>query len=42
MSKDDKPINSPRDYDRSAAEQVEKKPKERESPQQEHDNEDQG
>jgi len=42
MSKDDQPITDPREYDRSAAQQVEKKPAKPESPQQEHEDEDQG
>lgn len=42
MSKDDKPTHDPRDYDRSAADRVEKKPAQPDSPQQQHEDEDQG
>jgi len=42
MSKDDVPITDPKEYDRSTGQRVEKKPEKPESPQQEHENEDQG
>jgi len=40
--KEDDPIRDPKEYDRSTGRRVEKKPAKPDSPQQEHDNEDQG
>ena len=42
MSKDDVPTHNPHEYDQSAKDRVEKKPKSPESPQQQHDDEDHG